>query len=449
MSNEPNSAETWKRLARSVARKVNAGWVIDRLNPWLIGLSLIASVLVICIRSFVPELVDGSWLLIGFPTLILVAAAISWSRAHRNFIGEKEGLVRLEDRMRLKNVLTAADNGVGKWPSEKMQFVGGDRSGLHWDWIWTAAPMVIGLLMLAGAVLTPFPNLRAAVAALPPNEPGPWEQMDGWLNTLEEEELITEPVIEEYLEKVSQLRDQPEEEWFSHSSMEATDNLKESLQRDLKNLASDMGTLERDLSVLEKFSAEMSPEAKEMLMKEYEEAIGSLTSGNMPLSEALKKQLEGIDPSELAGMQMSDLSKEQLESLKTAMSNGAKAIGGMEGLEEGEGEGESLEDLLARLSEEEKGGRGRISVGLGEAPLFFGEESDLNTKRIDGVSNTDFSRVTPGDVLGTGETEHEVDKTAGSVIQSGGVTSAGKGGETVWKESLMPVEKAVLKKYFK
>ena len=361
-------------------------------------------------------------------------------------------LVRLEDQMGLHNALSTADKGISEWPSVPPAVQGaGERSGLRWEWAWSTIPTILALLMMALAVLIPFPRFHAVANVLPPSEPGPWEQMDGWLKTLEEQDLIEEPAVEELLDKVAELRQQPEEEWFSHSSMEATDNLKESLQRDLKNLASDLNTAERNLSALENFSAEMSAEGKAALMKEYEEAVASLTSGNLALNDTLKKQLENLDPSQLSEMKMSELSKEQLESLKNSMCKACQAIGGMEGLskKEGMGEGESLEAMLARLSREGKLGRGGITRGPGEAPLFFGEESDLNTNRIDAVQNQDFSRATPGDVIGTGETEHEIDETKGGVQRGGAISSAGSGGEAVWKESLMPSEKAVLKKYFK
>ena len=45
--------------------------------------------------------------------------------------------------------------------------------------------------------------------------------------------------------------------------------------------------------------------------------------------------------------------------------------------------------------------------------------------------------------------KHEVDKTAKGPLAAGAVQNAGQGGEQVWRESLTPEEKAVLKRVFK
>ena len=45
--------------------------------------------------------------------------------------------------------------------------------------------------------------------------------------------------------------------------------------------------------------------------------------------------------------------------------------------------------------------------------------------------------------------KHEIDETKTGPREAGAVKSVGQGGETIWRESLMPDEKAVLKRYFK
>ena len=97
----------------------------------------------------------------------------------------------------------------------------------------------------------------------------------------------------------------------------------------------------------------------------------------------------------------------------------------------------------------EGAGRGGVQRGPGAAPMFFGDESNLGTNNIEGVQNQDFSKAAPGEVLGIGETEHEIDETVTGPREAGSVKSTGQGGDTVWRESLMPQEKAVLKRYFK
>ncbi len=100
------------------------------------------------------------------------------------------------------------------------------------------------------------------------------------------------------------------------------------------------------------------------------------------------------------------------------------------------------------LGQGQQPGSGGINRGKADAPLFYGDETDLKTNRIEGVEGTDLSRALPGEVLGVGETEHE-DEQSPSVRQEGGTLSGrASGGDAVWRESLMPEEKAVLKRYF-
>lgn len=96
-----------------------------------------------------------------------------------------------------------------------------------------------------------------------------------------------------------------------------------------------------------------------------------------------------------------------------------------------------------------KPGRGGLGRGKADAPIFFGDEQHLNTNNIENIKNNDMQRALPTDVLAVGETEHD-DEQKPSIRQAGGALSnkAG-GGEAVWRESLMPEEKALLKRYFK
>ncbi len=94
-------------------------------------------------------------------------------------------------------------------------------------------------------------------------------------------------------------------------------------------------------------------------------------------------------------------------------------------------------------------GRGGISRGRGDAPMFYGDEQNLKTNRIEGVSGTDLERVVPTDVLGIGQTKHD-DEQKPSLRQDGGsLAKDAAGGDAVWRESLTPGEKALLKRYFK
>src|SRR5690606_33870508 len=144
------------------------------------------------------------------------------------------------------------------------------------------------------------------------------------------------------------------------------------------------------------------------------------------------------------------LSTEQLEALQEQLRKGAGALGSMEGLPElaGEGQWGFGEEEVAGLPGME--GAGGIARGRGDAPLFFGEkEHELGTSNLEGIANDDFSKATVGEVLGLGEAEREIDRTAMGPATGGAVESLGQGGEAVSRETLLPEEQAVLKRYFK
>ncbi len=446
----PSARRDWLRTARYVSYRVNTGWWIDKLTPILIITTLLSATAIICIRSFRAEDADNT-LLLGSSAgaMIFLAVVTAFFLAKKRFIGEREGLVRIEDRLQINNALTSAELGVGQWPEyEKGEL---NNFGLKWNWPILLMPFAFAIAIIAGALWMPILEVNAA-AKLPPSEPGAWAQMEDWVDSLEEEELIEESDIEEVRERIEELRAQPENEWFSHSSMEATDTLRDSLGRDIQDLASEMGTIERDLNALQNHAPQLSKSSKEMLLKEYDDAMKNLALNSLGMNKELLNQLQNIDPKQLSQSQMGQMSKEQMDQLRKQLSKNCNKIGAMSGLPK-LGENKDFEQWLAGMCDKPGSkpgpGRGGINRGRGDAPLFFGEESDLKTNNIAPVSNTDMSRATPGDLLAIGETTHDIKEVKSGSQEGGKVSSKGKGGEAVWRESLMPKEKSLLKRYFK
>jgi hypothetical protein len=440
---EAGSAEAryWGGRARSVAFKVNSGWWLDRLILLVVSFLLLFAVAVLLMRTLGPRWMATPYPMIALGTLVVVSmlASFLWSRSR--FIGKSEGFARLDDRLGLRNRLTTAANDVGRWPGIPEE--GQARSGAPaWRWPLVLLPVLFSSLVLAVAWLVPLPEREAHAPAIV-NEPESWGQMDDWVMTLEEEELIEPDSLEEIEEKIEELRKQPEEEWFSHASLEATDTLKDSLGRDIRELAGDMATLERDLEALRTFSTELTEEGKEMLMREFEEAMKNLAASGLEMNESLAKQLSQIDPSQLGEKTLSNLSQSDLESLQKQLQGACNALGSMEGLPSMESD-----PSLLTMQPGFRPGMGGIERGRADAPLFFGDEDDLGTNNIESVDNEDMSRAVLGDLIGIGETEHDDEEKAGGPQAGGAVSSGGKGGDAVWRESLVPSEKALLKRYF-
>ena len=450
MSEQEKAARTWRNLARRTVTKVNFGWWLDRFSPLLIVSSLVVAVIILALRSQARPVMGNVPLLIGSGIFVLAIGLIAWVVARRRFLRESDGLVRLDDRLSLRNALTTADRGIGKWPEPPSDFSKVDP-GLQWNWGRVVTPFLVAMMAILSAALMPITTVEAA--RTPPSEPLAWAQMEEWMELLEEDDLIEEQGNDEVKEKIEELRNQPEDDWFSHSSLEATDTLRQTLQQQIQNLGAELANAERDLNALQNYSSQLSEETKDKLMAEYDQALKDLALNGLPLNPELMKALEGIDPSQLSQAQMSSLSKEQLDQLRQALKEGAQACSQCNGQGGGEGEGlpalgEGDAALMAMLK---KGpGNAGISRGPGPAPLFLGEnETNLGTNNIEGVKNEDYSKAAPGDVMGIGQTEHDIDETKTGPQKAGAVGSVGQGGDTVWRESLMPEEKAVLKRYFK
>jgi hypothetical protein len=436
----------WTRRAAALARRVNLGWWLDRFNSLVVVSLVVFALVILAVRTYAASFLTLPLVAGCLGGLLLLLALMAWLLSRARYIGMEEGLVRLDDRLQLNNRLSAAYHRVGPWPGNVE-----DRAAAGFRWLYGRAllPALLALALVAAAWYVPVKMAPSGDLAAPV-EPGAWEQMEDWLATLEEENLIEESTIEELESRIEELRDQPEEEWFSHSSLEATDTLADSLGRQLRDLATEMAALERNISTLKSFSTQMSESARAEKLKEFQEALDALEGSGLEVNEALMKQLKEMDPSSLGQETLSGLSAEQLKSLQEQLQNGSGALGSLEGLPS-MGEDPSLQQGMGMgMGEGLAPGQGGVDRGRGDAPLFFGDNEDnLGTNKIENIKNEDLSRATIGEVLGLGETEREIDETATGPQAGGGVLSTGQGGDAVSRETLRPDEQAVLKRYFK
>jgi len=441
---EGDAERYWRGRARAVVRRVNLGWWTEAsLPPAVIGL-LVAAAAVIVWRSSGSFAYAWGWLAALVCGVLVLSGAFARWRSCSRFIALETGLARLDDRLALRNRLVSASCGVGPWPppSEPPHDLG-ETAIPRWRLLRIGLPLGGAILIVVSAWLAPFPQ-PSADAALPPAEPGVWEEMDEWLALLREADLVEPESLDAVAEQIEELRSQPEEDWFSHGSLEASDTLRESLGRELRDLARDLGTLERDLEALRRFSSEMGDEAREALLREYDEAMQGLAANAMELNESLAAELAKLDPSRLGGREGSGaLSAEELDALQQRLREGAQTLGGMGGLPALA----EVDDLFG--SDGLTVGSGGIGKDGESAPLTFGREQDLGTRQVEGVENRDLSRSALGDFVGLGETEHDDERLEAELQAGGAVGTLGAGGEAVWRDTLLPEEQSLLKRYFK
>lgn len=444
MTDQAQLSQAWLRQAGRTRSKVNSGWWLARVAPLLVMAGVAGFAVIFVLRSRGMELAllrVWPWALGGGALIMLTG----WLLARRQFISTAQAFVRLESELRLHNALTVAALGRGVWPALAPQA----DDGWRWRWPSVGGPLAAFVGSLALALWLPVS--QAEGAKTPTVEPQAWAQMENWLQKLQEEQIVTEEEKEEHLAKIEALREQPPEKWFSHESLNAGDTLKEQLQRDIQRLAQNLATAERSLNALQNYASQLSAAAKDQLLKDFEQALADMKSGMLQLDPEMMKDLAGIDPKNLKG-----LSEEQMKQLRESMKKKAGDCNGMCGkpgfLGDGEGEDDELAELLGKLGrgDGEGPGNGGITRGPGTAPLTLSqEENDFGTNKTEGVSNSDLSRAKVGDMMALQNGKHEVDKNFAGTQAAGAVQNAGQGGEQVWRESLTPEEKAVLKRVFK
>ena len=199
----------------------------------------------------------------------------------------------------------------------------------------------------------------------------------------------------------------------------------------------------------------MPQAVKDSLSKSLQDAAQGLSAGGMKPNEQLLQQLQQMQPSELG-----KLSKEQMKQLAGQLAKNSEALkkslaqcpnfdpSGIPGMGDGEGQGKKP----GNGKKGEGPGKGGIDRGRGDAELTLSDdETNLDTKKMEALkSQLDAERAAPGDTLTVTDGKHEVDKNAyQGPRQGGGINGNGDGGTAVWQDSLMPSERATLKKYFK
>jgi len=437
----------WTREAGKIARRINLGWWLESLTAPLVAIGLIGTCVLMFVRREAPE--TPAWqLALGVAGTLAVVGAAALFIARRHFETTEHSMVRIEDSMRMRNALSAAKAGVAPWPELPSQI----NAGVSWNWQRLVVPPLAALAFLLAGLLIP-------VSALPGDDEDPseaplaWEQIEADLERLGQDDIIDETYLEEMRKKLDELRSKEEEEWFSHSSLEATDSLKQQHKSELERLERDLDRAERAMGNLQQNAGNLPQAQKDQLLNQFDQALQGLQNGALKPNPELLDQLQQLDPNQLG-----QLDPEQLQQLRENMQKAGQACkdcqggGGGEGDEwldelldgQGNGEGQGQGDQPG-----EGNGKGGINRGPGHAPGVLGKESDaLKTGDLESLEAKDLSRSLPGDLLQLQDGEHQVDKDATGIQSGGDIGSKGSGGDRVWRESLDPDEQRALKRFF-
>ena len=440
----------WLSKARQVARKVNFAWWLEALSAPLLIISVIGAVALLVVRREMGTL--APWVLpasIGGTVFLLLL--VCWARAAGKFERPEQSLVRMEAAMRMRNALSAARAGVAPWPApiDKID------AGLAWQWPRLLVPPLGALVLLAAGLLIPV-TAKSPGAANAPEQPQAWKQIASELDRLTKEEVVDEKYLEETRKKLDELKSQEEDQWFSHSSLEATDSLKREHRSETERVERELGRADKALGDLQKNAGAASQAEKNRMMEEFDQALQGLQNGAMKPNPELLEQMKQLDLKDMA-----KLTPEQVEQLRENLKKHAEAMQNGKG----EGQGEDWSDeLLAGAGDGEGEGKGKgdgegkdgegigkggVSRGPGHDPNVLGGEKDrVDTGKLTGLAAKDLSRATPGDLLELQDGAHEVDKSPSKVTEGGKTDATGKGGDRVWRDALDPAEQQTLKKFF-
>lgn len=446
--------EHWMGAARKLARRVNLGWWLDHLAAPLILTAVAGVCVLLLVRRDFPAI--PLWQLsASVATVIAVVAAAAWVVARRRFEQPVQSLVRLEADLHLRNALSAALAGVMPWPPP----VAGGHFRLHWNFPRLAVPLLGSLSLLAAGLLLPVSIIHKPQPTAP-DEPLAWKKIEADLRRFDADQLADESYLDDMRKRVGELRAQKQEDWFSQSSLEATDSLKKSHQAEIERMERELTRANKALGGLQQNAAGGGDAEKQRLAGEFDEAIQGLQSGALKPNAALLGQLKQLDPKNLGR-----LSPGQLENLRNNLERQAKAMcdttaeggecqDGSYGLMAGDPGGDGKDHVgqadVSSLDGEGPYGIGGVNRGPGGSSNPLGKEHQkLDTGELSALESKDLSRATPGDLLQLQDGQHDVDQTHHAPVAGGSVNASGAGGDLVWKESPDPAEQAVLKRFFK
>lgn len=430
-----NHEKFWQKQAAQFARMFNFAWW---LQAFLVGNFLLCSALALLIivqrrYGFFPEKV---W--IAAPTLFLLVAVMSYLIVRRRFIHRQTALVHLEEANGLNNRLSSAMGGVGSWPEGARPV----RRDWHWNWRVLIPSLAVSLALPLLALFIPVGKSNETLVN-PTSQPSSWGEVQEWLDALKSEELIEPEALNEFEEQLALLRGQDPRDWYSHNSLEASDNLRSRMDKALQSLNQNLGQAQESLDSAQQLKDHLSRSELEELAQKLGESVNGLQMGTLPLNDELLKELKDLDPQSLR-----QLSDAKLKELQKALKN---AQGKTQDILGNKGQSSELQyDQLVKKGEL-KPGQGGVQRGRGDAPLTLQDEKTaLDTDKSERLKNNDMRNAALSDTLGISVGEHQIDEKAyQGKTASGQIESTGQGGETVWRYQFRPEEQDVLQNFYK
>ncbi len=441
---QKGSESLWLNAALQERRRINFAWLVQALRIPFVVAALVSSGVLLFLRKQSPTSdyteLSPVWLLVMI-SLFIGAGGIAWWRVQASFLNLEEALLRLDVAHRLDTRLTSARQGQSAWP--KFQHL---SKSTHWRLSQVLPFFLLSFVLVVGVLFLPIRANTEESIGFPP--PSAWGTLASKLELLEEQDLVDDEYIEEAKKQLEDLKAQAPEDWFSHSSLEATDYLSHSHEGAAAQAQQQLEKIDRSLDALQNAYEGMQPSTRQQLLNEFDNALEGLKNGGLRPNKELLDKLSEIDPSMLQ-----QISPEQLEALRgnlshlqeqlqTQFTNGAESSHGAEG--------DSLGEENNGLGDGQSGrGKGGLGRGPGSNNDLFGDSSQrLDSDKFEQLQSQDLSHSPPGDLLETFDGQHETEE-APTQDSVGGGANRGDGGDRIWEHSLLPDERRTLKQFFK
>lgn len=431
---QPARRHAWERRTFLLTLRINLAAWLEAFAPYAFGVASAGAVALYALRRL-REPASLAWVLL-FSGWLAAAVLVAWLCRQR-FFSQRDTRIFLEYNLGLDAGLSAAEEGLAPWP--EFAASRGPRL-LRLRWAGPLGWLSCGGALLAAALWLPIPSApRSPLAA----EKSPaLAEAERLIEELKQSDSVEAESLERLATEARQLGLRPLDEQYSHSALEAADQLYEQTLAGTQNLGKAFDEAAEALNKAEAGASQMTePEAKQ-LEKSLAAALQGMRSGQLAANEKLKERLEGMNTSKLR-----QLSPEQLASLKNAMNRAGAQMKGISGarkqtqIAKGDGQPGSMGE----------GTQGGTGGGGDTAPLAFRQNASPELEgKADGLESADLSRASLGDNRETTDGRHPIDPAKALGPQAAGaIAGKAQGGDAVWVDRLTPAERAALKEFFK
>ncbi|MDP0499018.1 MAG: hypothetical protein Q7P63_02860 [Verrucomicrobiota bacterium JB022] len=427
-------AKHWRSLVATTRRSIHLARLGEQLARWGLWLAFAAIPAALLLQELWPQS-PGWWCaaVLGGSALA-IAVLKTWRRRTRT-----EAVVMDVDLwLGLHHRLVLAWQGILPWPSPQPR-----RPLFRWHWQRPALQALGAVVLLAIATLlssSPEPKAEDPFAFNPPED---WSRIEAMLDQMEDLDVVEPAALEQWRERLEDLTQQDEQRWFDGASLEATQKLRNDLQREFEDMASQMAAASHE-------AGDGQPwESGGTGQQGWEKLVDDLAMGDLPLQRELVDKLSQMNQNNPPG-----LDQKTADQLRQRMRDASNQVAQSLGLSP-----DDLEPYFGPMPQpgepgengEGQGGEGGPDEGGGTAPMILQPFADLPTPGLEEqlAAELDPNRALPGDTLGvsTAGAPEEAADFNGSA-QSRATLETGARSDARLSTRFRPREAEVIERYF-